>query len=108
MVRPSARTNPKKAIKVERPFRYVRQDFFLGRSFRDMDDLNAQFEDWRVTIANRPVMVDSAARHSCGMPVAQNLPASWDCFCRCCTKNSQAWVAHRETGLTPQTLRHLA
>lgn len=38
--------------KVERPFRYVRQDFFLGRSFRDMDDLNAQFEDWRVTIAN--------------------------------------------------------
>jgi len=38
--------------KVERPFRYVRQDFFLGRSFRDMDDLNAQFEDWRTTIAN--------------------------------------------------------
>ena len=38
--------------KVERPFRYVRQDFFLGRSFRDMDDLNAQFEEWRKTIAN--------------------------------------------------------
>lgn len=38
--------------KVERPFRYVRQDFFLGRSFRDLDDLNAQFEDWRTTIAN--------------------------------------------------------
>jgi transposase len=28
--------------KVERPFRYVRQDFFLGRSFRDLDDPNAQ------------------------------------------------------------------
>ena len=38
--------------KVERPFRYVRQDFFLGRSFRDLDDLNAQFEEWRATIAN--------------------------------------------------------
>jgi transposase len=38
--------------KVERPFRYVRQDFFLGRSFRDLDDLNAQFEEWRTTIAN--------------------------------------------------------
>jgi len=38
--------------KVERPFRYVRQDFFLGRVFRDMDDLNAQFEEWRTTIAN--------------------------------------------------------
>jgi hypothetical protein len=38
--------------KVERPFRYIRQDFFLGRSFRDMEDLNAQFEEWRTTIAN--------------------------------------------------------
>lgn len=38
--------------KVERPFRHVRQDFFLARSFRDLDDLNAQFEDWRTTIAN--------------------------------------------------------
>ncbi|SNT76941.1 Transposase [Paracoccus seriniphilus] len=38
--------------KVERPFRYVRQDFFLGRSFRDLDDLNAQFEDWRTSIAD--------------------------------------------------------
>jgi hypothetical protein len=47
---PPYRAKPK--AKVERPFRYVRQDFFLGRSFRDLDDLNAQFEDWRVTIAN--------------------------------------------------------
>lgn len=30
----------------------MRQDFFLGRSFHDMDDLNAQFEEWRTTIAN--------------------------------------------------------
>jgi hypothetical protein len=30
----------------------VRQDFFLGRSFRDLDDLNEQFEEWRATIAN--------------------------------------------------------
>ncbi|MDF0544873.1 IS21 family transposase [Sphingobium sp. H39-3-25] len=38
--------------KVERPFRYIRQDFFLGRSFRDLDDLNAQFGTWRADIAN--------------------------------------------------------
>lgn len=38
--------------KVERPFRYVRQDFFLARSFRDLDDLNEQFGEWRATIAN--------------------------------------------------------
>lgn len=38
--------------KVERPFRYIRQDFFLARSFRTLDDLNAQFDDWRAGIAN--------------------------------------------------------
>ena len=38
--------------KVERPYRYVRQDFFLARTFRDMDDLNAQFDAWRGAIAN--------------------------------------------------------
>lgn len=38
--------------KVERPFRYVREDFFLGRSFRNLDDLNAQFQHWLDTVAN--------------------------------------------------------
>ena len=38
--------------KVERPFRYIRQDFFLGRTFRNLDDLNTQLADWLVTVAN--------------------------------------------------------
>ena len=38
--------------KVERPFSYIRDDFFLGRSFRNIDDLNAQFTHWRETVAN--------------------------------------------------------
>ncbi|OOY02649.1 IS21 family transposase [Thioclava sp. F28-4] len=38
--------------KVERPFRYIRQDFFLARTFRNIDDLNTQFEAWRTEIAN--------------------------------------------------------
>lgn len=38
--------------KVERPFRYIREDFFLGRSFRDLDDLNAQLASWLDTVAN--------------------------------------------------------
>jgi transposase len=41
--------------KVERSYRYVREDFFLARSFRDLDDLNAQFEAWRTTVANARV-----------------------------------------------------
>jgi transposase len=39
--------------KVERPFRYVREDFFLGRYFRNLDDLNAQFRQWLDEVANR-------------------------------------------------------
>ena len=38
--------------KVERPFRYVREDFFLGRAFRNLDDLNGQFRHWLDTVAN--------------------------------------------------------
>ena len=38
--------------KVERPFRYVREDFFLGRSFRNLEDLNSQFRHWLDTAAN--------------------------------------------------------
>lgn len=38
--------------KVERPFHYIREDFFLGRSFRNRDDLNVQFRQWLDEVAN--------------------------------------------------------
>ena len=38
--------------KVERPFSYIRKDFFLARSFLNLDDLNAQLQDWLDTVAN--------------------------------------------------------
>jgi transposase len=38
--------------KVERPFRYIREDFFLGSSFRNLDDLNIQMRHWLDTVAN--------------------------------------------------------
>ena len=41
--------------KVERPFRYIREDFFLGRSFRNRDDLNGQFRQWLDEVANARV-----------------------------------------------------
>ena len=43
---------PKTKGKVERPFRYIREDFFLARSFRNLDDLNAQLRHWIDTVAN--------------------------------------------------------
>jgi hypothetical protein len=41
--------------KVERPFRYIREDFFLGGVFRDLDDLNEQLRRWLDTVANARV-----------------------------------------------------
>jgi hypothetical protein len=38
--------------KVERPFRYIRQDFYLAGSFSNLDDLNAQLRHWLETVAN--------------------------------------------------------
>ena len=38
--------------KVERPFRYIREDFFLGGAFRNLDDLNDQLRHWLDTVAN--------------------------------------------------------
>jgi len=38
--------------RVERAIRYLRDAFFAARSFRDVDDLNAQFVAWRDTVAH--------------------------------------------------------
>ena len=43
--------------KVERPFRYIREDFFLGGQFRNLDDLNVQFRQWQNEVANARVHV---------------------------------------------------
>jgi hypothetical protein len=38
---------------MERPsFRYIREDFFLGGVFRNLDDLNGQLRRWLDMIAN--------------------------------------------------------
>ena len=65
--------------KVERPFRYIRQDFFLARTFRNIDDLNAQFDAWRCEIANSRIhatterIVDEAFAEE--KPALKPLPA---------------------------------
>jgi transposase len=38
--------------KIERPFRYVRANFFLARSFANLQDLNGQLRVWLDTVAN--------------------------------------------------------
>ena len=69
---------PETKGKVERPFRYIREDFFLGGIFRDLDDLNAQFDHWLCTVANPRVhastgrVVNEAFAEE--MPTLQLLP----------------------------------
>jgi transposase len=43
---------PKTKGKVERPFRFIREDFFLGGVFQNLDDLNLQLRHWLDTVAN--------------------------------------------------------
>jgi len=43
---------PKTKGKVERPFPYIRSNFFLGRSFDGLDDLNRQARHWLDHIAH--------------------------------------------------------
>ena len=39
--------------KVERQIQYLRHAFFAARTFRDVDDLNAQFRRWRDEVAHQ-------------------------------------------------------
>jgi len=38
--------------KVERPYRYIRADFFMARRFSDIDDMNRQLRQWLDGVAN--------------------------------------------------------
>jgi transposase len=58
--------------KVERPFRYIREDFFLGRSFRNLDDLNMQFHQWLDQVAN--VRVHATTRRVVAEHFAEERP----------------------------------
>jgi transposase len=35
------------------PTGYIRQDFFLARTFQNLEDLNLQFPQWLAQVANR-------------------------------------------------------
>jgi len=48
--------------KIERPVRYIREDFWLGRVFWGWADLTAQWQDWLATVANVRVHATTGAR----------------------------------------------
>jgi transposase len=50
--RPCAPGRGNEKGRVERQIQYLRTSFFAARSFRDVDDLNAQFRAWRDEVAH--------------------------------------------------------
>jgi transposase len=48
--------------KIERPVGYIREDFWLGRTFWDLADLLAQWADWLATVANVRVHATTGVR----------------------------------------------
>jgi transposase len=61
--RPVARARGNEKGRVERAIRYLRESFFAARSFRSLDDLNAQLDDWIERVAHaRPVPGDADKR----------------------------------------------
>jgi transposase len=51
--RPCAPARAHEKGKVERQIQYLRHAFFAARPFRDLDDLHAQFAQWRDTVAHQ-------------------------------------------------------
>jgi len=59
--RPVAQARGNEKGRVERAIRYIRDSFFAARTYRDLDDLNAQADDWmRGISADRPCPEDRA------------------------------------------------
>lgn len=43
-----------RSARVERPFHYIENNFYAGRTFRDLADLNAQLLQWCIAVNNKP------------------------------------------------------
>jgi hypothetical protein len=50
--------------KVERLVGYIREDFWLGRTFRDFADLSARWREWLATVANVRIHGTTGVRHA--------------------------------------------
>lgn len=43
-----------RSARVERAFHYIENNFYAGRTFRDLADLNAQLRQWCIAVNNKP------------------------------------------------------
>lgn len=71
--------DPNRKARIERPFFWVQTNFLPGRSFADLDDLNAQALRWCVDVANakpkRSLGQSPEAAYALERPALRRLPA---------------------------------
>ena len=77
-VRPCTPARGNEKGKVERQILYLRDAFFAARTFRDVDDLNAQFRRWRDEVAHQRPVPNSAIG-----PSPRSSPTSSRACCPC-------------------------
>jgi transposase len=62
--RPVARARGNEKGRVERAIRYLRDSFFAARTFRSLDDLNAQLRDWIEQVADARLVPGDADKRT--------------------------------------------
>jgi hypothetical protein len=66
-----------RSARVERPFHYIENNFYPGRTFADLTDLNTQLRAWCTQVDNKPkrrTRTTPLARFACEQPALQPLP----------------------------------
>jgi transposase len=72
--RPVARARGNEKGRVERAIRYLRDSFFAARSFRSLDELNAQLGDWIERVAHARLVPGDADKRTVDAALAQEQP----------------------------------
>ena len=71
--------DPNRKARIERPFFYVQTNFLPGRSFADLEDVNAQALHWCIDVANakpkRSLGQSPEAAYALERPALRGLPA---------------------------------
>jgi transposase len=72
--RPVARARGNEKGRVERAIRYLRDSFFAARTFRSLDDLNAQLDDWIARVAHTRLVPGDADKRTVAAALADERP----------------------------------
>jgi len=100
-----------RSARVERPFRYIENNFYPGRTFADVADLNTQLRAWcervngkhKRTIKARPIELFATER-GCLKPLPRHIPEVYALWRR--TVDEEGYVhLHTNRYSVPETLR---